>query len=221
MARRGAKQTRRRSANSRGQDSQARILDAAESQFAKNGYGGARTQEIADTAGVTKAMIHYYFGSKERLFRAVLDRILFELIKLVQEVTSSETSRVVRFDAFMRGFFDYAVRHPNLGRLTFLVGGEERPYFDNIVEGFFRPLFARGVAFIEEGIADGSFRQVDAPHFLLAIYATTMEYLADARFVTMVLEQDAMGPLALHVRKEALMDMAYRTLGVEPPARRR
>jgi len=210
------KKIQRRS-RERGKETEQRILDAAEHVFARAGYAGARTKEIADAAGVTKAMIHYYFDSKEQLFRAVLDRILFELIKLVQEVTSLETSRAARLDSFIRGFFDYVTRHPHFGRLTFLGGGEESPYFDNIVRGFFRPLFARGVEFINQGIAEGIFRQVDPPQFLLAIYAVTMEYMADARFVSMVLEADAMGTKQLTARREALMDMVYSTLGIQRP----
>src|SRR5215831_13052424 len=67
-------------------DSKERILTAAEEVFAKKGFAGARTQEIAELAGVNKAMIYYYFESKEKLLREVLQRILFELIGLSQEI---------------------------------------------------------------------------------------------------------------------------------------
>src|SRR5690242_6236171 len=96
-------------------ETEARILDAAEQVFARVGFTDARTQVIAETAGVTKAMIHYYFDSKELLYRAVLDRILFELIKLVQEVTSRGASRVDTLNTFVCGFFDYVARHPHFG----------------------------------------------------------------------------------------------------------
>ena len=206
-----------RPAGERGAQTEKAILDAAESLFARVGYSGARTQEIASAAGVTKAMIHYYFDSKERLYRAVLDRILFELIKLVQEVTSSAEGRIERLDAFVGGFFDYVARHPQFGRLTFFGSGDENRYFDNIVTGFFRPLFARGVAFIEEGIAEKTFRPVDGPQLLLSIYAVAMGYLADARFISLLLEKDAMSAPALAARRDALVDMLHRTLGVAAP----
>ncbi len=50
------------------------ILDAAEEEFARYGLAGARTEPIAANTGVTKAMIHYYFGTKEELYQAVLKR---------------------------------------------------------------------------------------------------------------------------------------------------
>jgi AcrR family transcriptional regulator len=161
----------------RGKETEARVLDAAELVFAQLGFNGARTQEIAEAAGVTKAMIHYYFDSKERLYRAVLDRILFELIKLVQDVRSEEASRVKRLDTFIRGFFDYVARHPHFGRLTFI--------------------------------------QVDAAQLLLSIYAATMGYFADAHFVSLILEDDAMSEARLVERRSALLALISHALGVQ------
>jgi len=50
-----------------------RILEAARAVFLKNGFDGSRTQEIADKAGVNKALLHYYFRDKESLYREVFD----------------------------------------------------------------------------------------------------------------------------------------------------
>ncbi|MBI2568884.1 MAG: TetR family transcriptional regulator [Candidatus Schekmanbacteria bacterium] len=199
----------------RGRETETRILDAAELVLARVGFAGARTQEIADTAGVTKAMIHYYFDSKERLYRAVLDRILFELIKLVQEATAEEQPRVQRLSTFINGFFDYVARHPHFGRLTYMGSGGKQPYFDSIVRTFFGPLFGRGVRFIEAGVAEGVFCAVDARQLLLSIYAAAMGYFADAHFISLMLEEDAMGKAILAERRAALLDMVLRTLGVD------
>src|ERR1700734_1191384 len=59
-----------RSAETRG-----RILDAALSEFAANGLAGARTEQIAAAAGVNKALIYYYFESKEKLYSAALEMV--------------------------------------------------------------------------------------------------------------------------------------------------
>ncbi len=56
------------------------ILNAARSVFVKKGYNGARMQEIADEAGINKALLHYYFRNKETLF----EMILFEALKAIQ-----------------------------------------------------------------------------------------------------------------------------------------
>ncbi|HOI50037.1 MAG TPA: helix-turn-helix domain-containing protein, partial [Prolixibacteraceae bacterium] len=53
-----------------------KILDAAHEVFLRKGMDGARMQEIADEAGINKALLHYYFRSKEKLFEAILATVL-------------------------------------------------------------------------------------------------------------------------------------------------
>ena len=76
----------------------------------------------------------------------------------------------------------------------------------------------RGVGFIEAGVAEGVFQPVDAPQLLLAIYSTAMGYLADARFISLLREHDAMSEASLAARRKALIDMVHATLGVRDPA---
>lgn len=205
----------RRPVGERGKETETRILDAGEVVFARLGFAGSSTQEIAAAAGVTKAMIHYYFDSKERLYRAVLDRILFELIRLVQEVTVAEEGRVQRLENFIFLFVDFVARHPHFGRLTTMGMGSEGRYFEGIVTTFFRPLFQQGVEFIEEGIAEGEFRQVDAPQLLLSIYNVAMGYCADAHFISLMTEEDALGEERLRACRTTLRDMVFRYLGLD------
>lgn len=86
------------------QDTEQRILDAAHAVFVKRGTAGARMQEVADAAGVNKALLHYYFRSKERLAQAVFRRVLQTLLPTVFEVLRSDETleekvrRVVVFE---------------------------------------------------------------------------------------------------------------------------
>jgi AcrR family transcriptional regulator len=63
----------------------ARILEAAASHFAANGFAGSTTRAIAESAGVNQAMIHYYFQSKTRLYERVLGGIVVELLSSLAE----------------------------------------------------------------------------------------------------------------------------------------
>lgn len=67
-----------------------RILDAAHAVFVRRGTSGARMQEIADEAGVNKALLHYYFRSKERLSAAVFQRVARQLMPPLFELLASE-----------------------------------------------------------------------------------------------------------------------------------
>ena len=61
------------------QNTEERILDAAKTVFHRKGFDGARMQEIADEAGINKALLHYYFRSKENLFDAVFKAAFQEI----------------------------------------------------------------------------------------------------------------------------------------------
>jgi len=73
-------------------DTEARILDAAHVVFVRRGTAGARMQEIADEAGVNKALLHYYFRSKSRLAAAVFQRVARGLFLRVSEILGSDAA---------------------------------------------------------------------------------------------------------------------------------
>jgi AcrR family transcriptional regulator len=65
------------------QETRDRILDAAHTVFTRRGTAASRTQEIADEAGVNKALVHYYFGTKAALGDAIFERALATLIPIM------------------------------------------------------------------------------------------------------------------------------------------
>lgn len=198
-------------------DPRERIVFVAEAVFARKGYGGARTQEIADLAAVNKAMIHYYFENKEKLYHAVLDKILFDLIKLTQDSSRDELPYPKQLEVFYRGFFDYVAGHKNFSRITAMEMGSPDRYLPRLVETFFKPLFDRGVDFIREGISRGDFKKVNPRQFLVSVYALTMAYFSDAEFMQMLLCKDPLSPKLLRERREHLLDMIFDALACKRP----
>jgi AcrR family transcriptional regulator len=84
---------RKRNPSERGDTTETEFLDAAERQFAENGYAGAKIRAIADEAKANLGALHYYWGSKESLFRAVCRRRMAPMIE----------ERMARFDALGQG----------------------------------------------------------------------------------------------------------------------
>lgn len=107
----------------------ARILAAATSEFAERGLAGARVDAIADRAEANKQLIYAYFGSKEKLFGAVLRG---QIQELVEEVEIDPD----RFAEYAGQVFDWHAEHPELVRLFLhegmqygagpVAGGDER-----------------------------------------------------------------------------------------------
>ncbi|MFT3885468.1 MAG: TetR/AcrR family transcriptional regulator [Flavobacteriales bacterium] len=81
-------------------DPEKRILEAARKVFASDGYVGARMQRIADVAGMSKASLHYYFRSKEKLFDRIFEEYMDRIVPLLstwQDDSDDWQSKVKRF----------------------------------------------------------------------------------------------------------------------------
>lgn len=82
-------------------DKREMILDAALREFADNGIGSARLQTIADNSGVTKAMIHYYFDSKENLFNEVFREAYGVVMAGLLDVLESDDPLFQKIERFV------------------------------------------------------------------------------------------------------------------------
>ncbi|MFH1319228.1 MAG: TetR/AcrR family transcriptional regulator [Bacteroidota bacterium] len=88
------------------------ILEAAKKVFLKKGNAGARMQEIADEAGINKALLHYYYRSKEKLFRAVFRVVFSKLMPKIAEVISSDLPLFEKIEIFTEKYIDVLSRNP-------------------------------------------------------------------------------------------------------------
>src|SRR6202166_4777494 len=95
-----------------------RIVATAEQIFAEQGLAGARMDEIARAAKVNKALLYYYFRSKEELYRFVLETLLSQLRTGVGAQGAGPVSPSKRLAAVIDNFFDFVLRHPNYPRLV-------------------------------------------------------------------------------------------------------
>lgn len=93
------------------------ILEAAEREFLAKGFESAKTTEIAAAAGVTHAMLHYYFRSKENLFNRIFERTLQSMLEYVFEVFEmGDMPLAERVGRFVEVHFDYMIANPRAPR---------------------------------------------------------------------------------------------------------
>lgn len=96
----------------------AEILDVATQEFARAGYDGARVDEIAARTRTTKRMIYYYFGGKEQLFTAVLERAYGVVRDAERELDVDHLDPVAAIRRLAELTFDHHERHPDFIRLV-------------------------------------------------------------------------------------------------------
>jgi TetR/AcrR family transcriptional regulator len=111
-------------------DVRGAILEQAEALFAENGYSATSVRSIADAAGVTPAMIHYYFGNKEALLRAVLDKAVQPLAVSMDAMRSAQEVPPERIAESLMKLVDTHPRLPQLIiREVLLPGGAMKEHY--------------------------------------------------------------------------------------------
>ena len=96
----------------------ARILAAAKAEFARLGLGGARVDEIAEKAQANKRMIYHYFGSKEGLFKAVLEDAWLDIRTAEQGLSLQDLPPREALVALVTFTWNYYLEHPEFIRLV-------------------------------------------------------------------------------------------------------
>lgn len=100
------------------EDTQEQILEAAKHIFQSKGMDGARMQEIADKAGINKAMLHYYYRSKQLLLEAVFKNAFALLAPQLNAILNDDSSIEEKVKNFTSDYITFIVKHPYLPNLT-------------------------------------------------------------------------------------------------------
>lgn len=95
-------------------DTETKILEAASFIFTRDGYAGARMQAIADQAEINKALLHYYFRSKELLFKRIFVEKFGVFFKDMAQLMDSDTDFYLRLDMFVDAYMRMLLSNPNL-----------------------------------------------------------------------------------------------------------
>ncbi len=90
------------------------IFKAASEIFEEKGYAGARMQEIADRAGINKALLHYYFATKEQLFMAVFQVLLRKMFEKIISIFAEDISFREKIRRFLDEHVEFLIKNPKL-----------------------------------------------------------------------------------------------------------
>jgi len=149
-----------------------KIIKAAAEVFIEKGRDGARMQEIADIAGINKALLHYYFRSKEKLFSKVF---YLEIPKIVSNIFEAydDTDDFKKFlESFISKYIDNIYPRKNMMRFLLWVNDKTKQEIATIfVDSFNKRGFKKNplVARIEKAIETGQIRHVEPSNFAMSV----------------------------------------------------
>jgi AcrR family transcriptional regulator len=174
-----------RAPQQRGLETRQRLVEAALAVFARRGYNGASTREIARHAGVALAALPYHFKTKDALWRAAADHIFRQLGQrfAARDLVLETTDLATRLRLLIREFVHFCAHHPELHHFMLREGGDTGPRLTWLVDTHIRPMVEAVRPLFEAAQAAGLLRPGRASHLhYMLIGAAAMPYAVAAEF---------------------------------------
>jgi AcrR family transcriptional regulator len=196
------------------------ILAVATAEFADRGYAGARINEIADKTSTTKRMIYYYFGGKEQLYIAVLERAYSRIRGLEQQLDVEHLDPVEAIRELCGLTFDHHESHPEFIRLVSIenIHHAEHIARSEVLSGLANPVLDVLDTILKRGWAAGLFRQdVDALDVHQVISAFCVFRTANRHTFGAIFGRDLLDPSRRAHQRQMLGDLVVAHLTCRPP----
>jgi TetR/AcrR family transcriptional regulator len=208
-----------RTQTERADQTRARILEAAVLEFSANGMAGARTEQIAEAAGVNKALLYYYFSNKQALYDAAFESVANRVMATGMAAMGAECSageRIVRFTLshFDRIHSQRAFQSLLQQEMIRLHRGEENAIAAR-VEKVFRPGLMRMRQVYAEGRDSGELIAVDEMQVMYAALGANVFYFLSAPMMSLLLDTDPFDHDALEFRRKSAIEYLGNTIFID------
>lgn len=187
------------------------ILKVAEQLFIEKGFDGVSVKDIAVRAGVAKALVFYYFKTKQELFDTVLDDYYVAQTKELMTALGSGASPRDRILASADAYMDFIERNPGYARLIQREVCSRSENLEKVLE-YLTPMYRWGLVVFGDLFAGGG--PLAAKHFFISFFGMTINYYTYTPVIERLWGEPPMGPEALAERRrhilmtvEALMDV--------------
>lgn len=152
-----------------------RILDAARQVFVRKGMYGARMQDIADEAGINKALLHYYFKNKEKLFEEIFMEAAGKLFPRINEIFASDLSLFEKIERFCSEYIDIVIENPYLPLFVLNEMNRDPVYFmDKLWGKGRRPEPRKLLEQIEKEVKAGAIKNISPLQLMMNMISMTV-----------------------------------------------
>ncbi|MFD2518282.1 TetR/AcrR family transcriptional regulator [Salinimicrobium flavum] len=189
------------------------ILDAAEKIFQRKGMDGARMQEIANEAGINKAMLHYYYRTKRFLFEAVFSKAFSLIAPEINRVVNDDTELFEKIRKFTHSYIDFIQKHPYLPNFIIQELNRDSDFIKILQEKKGFPDFRNFRAQVEKEVRDGNIRPIKAEQLFIHLLSLNIfPFLAAPLFKGFLKLDDKTYKAMMEERKEEISDLLIKYL---------
>ena len=188
------------------------ILEAAEKVFAEAGFGGATMQLIADMAGLPKANLHYYFATKEDLYRKVVQQI-FEIWLDAASSFDKAPDPATGIGAYIEAKMRISREHPFGSKVWASEVMHGAPVIQDYLETTLRDWTEGRIAVIQRWIDEGKMAPINPRHLLYMLWATTQHYADFGHQIQTLNDGKPLTERQWREAKASVKDMVLRGIG--------
>jgi len=197
----------------------ARILNAATQEFSRHGLGGARVERITKRAGANKRMLYYYFGGKEQLFVAVLEKAYEDFGNAQRELHLDEIAPIEAMRRLMGFLWDYFLENPEFIRLLNSENLHQAKHLKRStrVHELASHILSILAGVVRRGQAAGEFREdVDISQLYITVTGVGYFYLSNRYTLSTLLSMDMLSPEARTARLAHITEVVEAYLTSKP-----
>jgi AcrR family transcriptional regulator len=151
-----------------------KIFNAARIVFQKKGFAGTRMQEIADEAGINKAMLHYFFKNKEQLFEIVFMNAFNQLAPQINEIFNSNESVFDKIKKFTNSYISFVIENPFLPQFIIQEMNNNPEFVIRFLNHDNRPNPFMLLNQLENEVQEGILKPIPAKQLLIDIFGMTV-----------------------------------------------
>ncbi|MCY2687632.1 TetR/AcrR family transcriptional regulator [Salinimicrobium sp. TH3] len=192
------------------------ILDAAEKVFQRKGMDGARMQEIANEAGINKAMLHYYYRSKRFLFEAVFSKAFSLIAPEINRVINEDIPLFEKIRKFTHSYIDFIQKHPYLPNFIIQELNRDQDFMNVLQKKKGFPDFRNFRSQVEQEVHEGNIRPIKAEQLFIHLLSLNIfPFLAAPLFKGFLNIDDNCYKELMEERKEEITNMIINYLEIK------
>ena len=196
-------------------ENQQKIIEAAEIEFAENGYKGASMMNVAKRAGIPRPNVHYYYKNKLDLYNAIIMDTLNLWNDAFREI-SEDDDPAEALGGYIRAKVMYSKSHPLASKIFASEVIHGAPHIKKYLGRDFRNWLLSKAGVIQHWIDTGKMDEVDPLHLIFLIWSSTQHYADFSEQVTTVMDKEKLSDNDFEQIAENLTHIILKGCGLNP-----
>jgi TetR/AcrR family transcriptional regulator len=194
-------------------DSETKILMAAEKVFAEKGLKGARVKEIAELSGVNPALINYYYGSKENLYRTVIENFFMRVERLAVSIMEQEIDAKAKLYSLIEFGIDLLGENPYVSRIFVREFVDCGVYSELIIKRYLRRIFATAQRLVPLEKEKDKVRESQVMHFIFSALGAMSLFYISGPVIKDIWKRDVFTKKMIEERKQEVINLIFNGIG--------